>query len=314
MVLAGLCLLSVLLMLIQQSRGLRPLVRPVLAPFWHALIIVPVSFRQRLDEMTGSGSPRRDDRTAELEHLIQAQQQMIRSQQGTIESLTGWRSNRLMRGFRCKLIEARVLAGEPISLRDRRLLDAGRDQGVAAGQVVITRRLLHDLDVALPPKLVVLGRNYVVGRITECAGFSATLQLVTDRGFEMPAALWRSVGSGQRRTLYVKLPDGRRQQVVVAHDGRTPGRHTVGDPVAVRAQGNGREIVLGDVPAEHDVQPGDILTASESTELIPFGLKIGEVTRTEPAKKDAHFVNVYVRPFADIRTLSEVYIVLPVSD
>lgn len=313
LVLAGLCLLSVVLMLVRDARQLRWVVRPVLLPLSEAGIIVPVTFRTRIDEMTGAGHGAGDERVAALRDLLLSQQQIIRSQQETINALTGWRNNRWMRGFKCKLVEAKILGAEAISMRDRKLLGAGRDRGLAPGQIVTTRRLAHELDVALPEKLLVLGSSHVVGRIIDCAAFSATLQLVTDGGFEMPAALLRTVGPAQTRTFYVKGPGGQRREVIRRHDGKTPHRHTVGPAIAVQAKGNGRDIVLQSVPAEHGVEPGDVLISSESTQLLPFGLQIGAVTRTEPDKTDAHFVTVYVKPSADFQSLRDVYIVVPLA-
>ncbi|MHC4717391.1 MAG: rod shape-determining protein MreC, partial [Planctomycetota bacterium] len=165
----------------------------------------------------------------------------------------------------------------------------------------------------LPPGLVALGTNYVVGRMVDCAAFSGTLQLVTDRSFEMPAALWRLVAPRRRRMVYVRGADGGLQKVFIPHDGKSPGLQTVGEPIVARATGDGRHVVLRNVPAYYRIRAGDLLTTSRAWQLAPFPLRIGQVVRTAPEKENAHFVTVYVEPFADLAGLSEVYVIQPVS-
>jgi len=310
-VLGGLCLLSVALMVLPGSRWLGRAVRPALVPLAALGMNVPVSIWTRLDEIAGPRRARPDAQVAELRRLLLVQQEMIDRQRRRIERLSGWRSK--LKGFRCRLIEASVIGAEAVPLRDRRLLDAGSTRKVAPGDLVTTRRLVHERDIALPEGLLVLGQNYLVGKIIDCAAFSATLQLVTDRAFEMPALLWRLVGPGQERTIYLKGPDGSRRKTVVRHDGRSPAMHAVGEPILVKAQGDGRWVVLRDVPAEYGIRPGDLLTSARSLEFVPFGLRIGQVVRTVRSKREPHFVTVYVEPFADLGRVRDVYIVQPVG-
>ena len=310
-VLGGLCLLSAALMVLPGSRWLARAARPVLVPLSALGMNVPVSVWTRMDEIAGRDRARPDRRVAELRRLLLAQQEVIDRQRRRMEVLSGWRSK--LKGFKCRLIEASVIGAEAVPLQDRRLLDAGSSRKVAPGDLVTTRRLVHERDIALPEGLLVLGRNYLVGRVVDCAAFSATLQLVTDRSFEMPALLWRLVGPGQQRTIYTQGPNGARRKVVVRHDGRGPAMHAVGEPILVKAQGNGRWVVLRDVPAEYGVRRGDLLTSAGSLQFIPFGLRIGQVVRTERSKREPHFVTVYVEPFADLGRLSDVYIIQPVS-
>ncbi|KKL93695.1 hypothetical protein LCGC14_1872150, partial [marine sediment metagenome] len=240
-VLAGLCLASGAMMVLPGSRKLCEFTRAVLVPVSDITMAVPGTIRERIDEMARDPAERRDEQVESLRRFIVSQQEIIRAQRRQIDGLAGWRSK--LKGFRCKLIEARIVSSEAVTLRNRRLVNAGRDRGTAPGDLVTTRRLLHEIDVALPEALTVLGRNFVVGRIIDSAAFSATLQLVTDPGFEMPAALWRLVGPGQKRSLWVPDESTGRRKVMMSHDGKTPGYHAVGDAILVQAQGDGRQIV-----------------------------------------------------------------------
>jgi len=311
MVLVGLCLASGLCMAWPGSRRLCGTARPVVVALSWVGMAAPVTVRTRLREQTDTPARQAAERTRALQQVIASQQQTIRSQQKRIAALAGWRSK--LGGFRCRLVEARVLGAEAVPVRDRRLVNAGANRAVAEGDLVTTRRLVHEMPVALPPGLVVLGTNYVVGRMVDTRAYSGTLQLVTDPSFEMHATLWRLVAPGHKRMVYVRTPDGGRRKVFLAHDGKTPGLHAVGEPIVAQATGDGRHVVLRDVPADHGIAAGDLLTTSSGWQLAPFQLRIGQVVRTVREKANAHFVTVYVQPFADLGGLSDVYVIQPVS-
>jgi len=310
-ILVGLCLASAVCMALPQARWLRGAVRPVVVPLSVVGMAGPVTIRRRVREMTDTPDRRADEKVRALRQVLAGQQETIRAQDERIAALAGWRSK--LGGFRCRLIEARVIGAEAVPLRDRRLVNVGAGRKVAAGDLVTTRRVVHEMPVALPPGLAVLGTNYVVGRMVDAKAFSGTVQLVTDRSFEMPVMLWRLVAPGERRMVYVRTPDGGRRKVLLPHDGKTPGLHAVGDPIVTQATGDGRHVVLRNVPAYYGVRAGDLLTTSRSWELAPFQLRIGEVVRTAREKENAHFVTVYVQPFADLAGLSNVYVIQPVS-
>ena len=309
-VLAVLVLVSLVLMALPArcSRRICYVVQPMLAPLGEAGMRLTTHVRSRVNELTGRARPGDD---AEVVAFMTAVRQHIESQHETIARLRKWRST--LGEFPCKLIDAVVVGAEGLALRDRRLLDAGRARGVAPGDLVTTRRLLHEFVVALPLHLTVLGRNYVVGRIIDSGAHTATLQLVTDPEFEMQANLWRIVQPGGQRVIYVDPPGGGRVKRKYAHDGR-PGPYPVGRPIPVLVQGDGRQIVLRDVPAKHEILPGDILTSSQSTRLLlPFGLTVGRVRRSEPDRKHAHAVSVFVEPLADLELIRHVYVVMPLE-
>lgn len=312
-VLAALMLASAILLAVpaHYSRWICHVFQPLLAPLGKAGMYLTTGVRARVSELAG-----RTDAGADAEQVafLTAVRQQLQTKDETIAELRQWRA--ALEGFPCKLIDASVVGAEPLGLRDRRLLDAGAADGAADGDLVTTRRLLHPIGVALPEHLTVLGRNYVAGRIIRPGAHTATLQLVTDPKFQMPAMLWRIVHPGGKRAIYEELPDGGRVRTEHVHDGR-PGPYPVGDPptpVPVLVQGDGRRIVLRDVPARHGILAGDIVTTSRSTELLlPFGLTIGRVARTEPDKQDPHAVTVFVDPLANLATLRRVYVVMPLD-
>jgi len=309
-ILAGLCLLSVALMFLPGGQRLRRVARPVVAPLGHLGMSLPVHLRTRVAEIAGRGGAGADPLPPALEAELLALRQELARRRRQVEALSRWRS--VLRGFPCRLIPARVVASDPLPMRDRRLIGAGSRQGLRAGDMVTTRRLIHEADVALPEKLTVLGRNYVVGRIVDCAAYTATLQLVTDPGFRMSAKLWRFVYPGQERTIYLPGRDGGLEPRTFRHDGSSPLPQAVGRPVDVRAEGDGRRIVLRQVPANHGIRPGDMLTSGDSP-AVPLGMTIGRVSEVRRDRDAAHYVTVFVEPLGKLARLREVYVLMPRS-
>lgn len=311
-VLVGLCLFSAALM--TPAAGwvgslCRQAVRYVLVPANVLGTYVTVHLRTRLDEMTASTSSGDSGKVRALGRQLFLMRQMAGYQRRQIQALTRW--NETLKGFSCRLLPARVLAAEPLSLRSRRLIDAGEGGGVSPGGLVTTRRVLYESALPLKDKLAVLGQNYVVGYIGDSSAGSATLLLVTDPHFKMPARLWRLVQPGRQRTIYVTTAAGEMEKRTFVHSGKGPWAEPIGNAIAVEAGGNGREVVLEHVPANHGVRAGDILTSDGSSGLLPIGLRIGQVVRVERDGNDAHFVTVFVAPSADLHRLRDVYIILP---
>ncbi len=304
-VLAGLCLLSVLCMVLpgRHARWPARALRPVLAPIGDAGMYLTTRMRGRLSELAGRETRQPDG----LVHLNHALHQTIQDQLEELAELRRWRGV-LGDEFLCRMVPARVVGIEPLPLRSRRVVSAGSDRQVRAGDLVTTRRVLHPIEVALPAELAVLGRNAVVGRILSPAAHTATLQLVADPGFSMPGQLWRMVGPGGKREIEVEVPGRGLESRTFSHNGRFSRAHPVGRAIPVRLQGNGRQIVLSDVPERHRIQTGDFLTTAAS-ELVPFGIPIGYVERTERQKDDPHFVSVFVKPLDDLDSLRRVYII-----
>ncbi len=325
-ILAGLCGLSALLLALgERSRRLSHYARPVLVPFSHLGTQGVVHLRGRGSELTGPGPDVESARIRALGQDVMKRQEIIDDLNRKLAEMRNWRSifrkpipdpaGGPLMAYRCKLIDAAVIGGESLPARDRKLLWAGSKQGVARGDLAMTKRLLHEFETALPAGLTALGRNFVVGSIADAAGYSATLKLVTDPTYHSEARLLRLVRPGQTREIRVskQSPGGvgltTRQ---FRHDGRSEAPAVVGEAVNVNADGNGKEIVCRQVPAHHGVREGDMLTTAR-TAALPFRLTIGEVRTVEVDKSDPHLVTVYVKPLADLATLREVYIVLPIG-
>ncbi len=310
-VLTGLFLVSIVLMLLgERARWLCRRARPVLVPLSHLGMTATVHLRTRAGQLVAAPQPALGGRADALRRELLSARETVRHLNRKIDELRAWRSQ--LKGFRCKLIDASVIGAEALPLRDRRLLGAGSRRGVAAGDLVTTRRLVHEFPKALPEGLAVLGRSCLVGRIVDSAAYSATLQMVTDPHSRLPGRILRQVGPGQHRAVYVRGPDGGLLRELRRHDGSTRQPQEVGGPIAVRADGDGQGIICRHVPAYHEVRPGDLLKTPRSAGL-PFRLPIGRVRRTEPEKADPHFVTVYVRPLAGLAALRDVYVVLPVA-
>lgn len=304
-ILAALCLLSALGLLLPAEYARWPGRRlfPWLRPLGEAGMLLASEGRSRIDGLTGDGG----EKALAERTMVYAMADALTARQRRIEELQSWRKN-LPDEFYCRLIDARIVAVSGMPLRNRAQVNVGDDRAVRPGDLVTTRRLVHRLEVSLPPNLAVLGRNHVVGAITDCSAHGARLQFVIDSGFSMGARLLRMVPPGGRRVIRTDQgPQAHR------HDGVTGGPHPVGPSVPVRAEGDGRQIVLRHVPAELDIMPGDYLASDPDTALLPFGIGIGNVERTEHEAENAHFVTVYVRPLADLDALRNVYIVLPLS-
>jgi cell shape-determining protein MreC len=282
-------------------------VQSLLTPLGDGGMFLTTGLSRRIDRLLVGRQPAPAD-----SELLLATERLLAQKQRQINALRKWR-RRLPRDedFLCRLIEARVVGVDGLPLRDRRLVNAGRARGVAEGDLVTTRHVLHPFDVALPEKLLVLGRNYAVGRIVKSAAHTATLQLLTDPGFSMPAVLWRMVRPGQERKVEAPATGGGTIIRKIAHGGgREP--HPAGPPIVVRIEGDGERIVLRHVPKKHGIRPGDLITSSE-TDLVPSGMAIAEVVETEVEPDEAHFVTVYAEPLADLDSLRYVYIVMPIA-
>lgn len=321
-VLAGCCLLSLILIFWPAPGAtLRRAVRPVFAILDRPGQYVTVHLRGRADEVLNPTTPAEQSYSAMRNKIVEQGQQLTLREaeisyllrerkllEDRIVGLTRWRE--ALDKFPCRLVEAKVLSGEAVPLRQRRVVSAGSRSGVANGQLAV----LHGVPAALPSHLPVLDTSRVVGRIVDSASYTATLQLVTDPEFkDVPVRIWRFVAPGQSRQAQVARPDGALEVRTVRHDGKTATPQRVGDPVEAMIAGDGKRLVCAHVPARHDIRPGDLVTTGLAAQLLPAGLEIGTVTQVAPDTRDAHFVNVIVEAPPGLDRLDEVYIVLPVS-
>src|SRR5277367_3058932 len=67
------------------------------------------------------------------------------------------------------------------------------------------------------------------------------------------------------------------------------------------------EVVLEKVMSDETVQPGDRVLTSGGDQIFPKGLPVGTVTKVSPGP--ALFLNIRVRPIADLSRLEEVLVI-----
>lgn len=210
-----------------------------------------------------------------------------------------------LRDFPCRLIAARVVAGDSLPYGSTRLTNAGRSEGVEDGARVTTRRLLTDRSKALPPGLATIHSVALVGRITESGALTARLQLVTDRGFSLRANVRRKFDGSKRREIRIEVGGKPRLVDMTEELART---RLV--PVQICGDGKGG-IIAENVKAYHTVEKGDLVETRRDDAFLPAAVWIGEVEKVELNAGNALFVTLHIRPHADLDALREVFIVDP---
>jgi cell shape-determining protein MreC len=74
----------------------------------------------------------------------------------------------------------------------------------------------------------------------------------------------------------------------------------------------GKEIVVKNVPASHEVEVGDFVVPADPEKLnLPNPVVIGRVTRIDPSTDDRHFINLTIEPFFHKTGLRRVYVLIP---
>jgi cell shape-determining protein MreC len=205
----------------------------------------------------------------------------------------------------CELISARVVGAGSLPYDRTRVLGSGDRQGIRPGDAVTVRELATNRSKSLPPKLAVVNESSLVGRIVDSGAFTARLQLVTDRGFQVSAHIRRVIAPGRTRTVTVTEGDLPRTTQL------TPENNT---PITVLAVGDGGSMVVApDVKAYYNVLPGDQLWASAEKEFLPVDIYIGKVEKVRLNEKDSRRVTVYIRPHADLADVRDVFIISPLT-
>ncbi|MCY2925802.1 MAG: hypothetical protein NT031_10240, partial [Planctomycetota bacterium] len=218
-------------------------------------------------------------------------------------------------GVSITLVKATVLAEDPLPYGETRLIRPGRQAGALKGQgVVAVRQVVTDrakalpegLGVLIPPKEIVsegdrkLSEAVLVGRVGQTSAFSAQMILVTDRQF-------KSSDMYIRRIINEDPP---RHILVGGHE--MPLEDGNNELIPVEAAGNGKEMEIQSVPAEHNVMKGDWLVMPVQKTYWPADIVVGLVDRVEDPGSGHQ--RVFVRPAAELSTLRDVYIMLPESN
>lgn len=241
----------------------------------------------------------RDSLVAQVRELHR-QQDILRRQIGEIQGIH--RSYHPVDDAPYELVPARVVASDSLPYGDTRLLNVGRRSDVRGGDVVTT--VVTDRAKALPPRLAAITGSLLVGRLRETSAFTARLELVTDRAFKSPAYLVRDPA----RPRQIIVTEGDAQSAPLTEANNLP----IWCP-EIQGDGEGG-ILIRSVKKYHNIQPGDWV---ETTGLghPPFRIRIAKVTdvQEDPTHRGL-FVNVRAQPLADLGSLREVYVVVPMGD
>ena len=199
-----------------------------------------------------------------------------------------------------ELIRSRVIGLDSLPYTETRVISAG---GADDGTLVTTRELWTDRRVGLPKNLAAVTASGLVGRITESDSFTARLQLITDRSFRIGVRIRRVIQDPEKpRQITVKGDGGpiRVERLTVDHA-----------PVRGQARGDGREgMEIRHVDKSLHVRRGD--TVGTHDDAVGAPIPIGRVERvTDDDERPTVFVTLYVKPYANLASLREVYVIVP---
>ncbi|MGC9455420.1 MAG: rod shape-determining protein MreC [Phycisphaerae bacterium] len=200
-----------------------------------------------------------------------------------------------------RLIPARVVLSESLPYGRTRLVNAGTSAGASADAWVTTRLVHTNRAKALQKGLAAITLQAMVGRTTDETGaFTARVQLVTDPAFAMASHIRR-------------IPDGR--TVIVDREGSAVEdqlNESNNEPIPVWVEGDGTELMAArNVTAYHNVKPGDWVMTTGDDHMLPISIPVGRVESVEPDPEDPQVVTVRIRPFEDLSSLRDVYIIAP---
>ena len=308
-------LIASLLSTVLGARAATAMRRPaqaVLAPFGEAGIYISTSAKLAVDDLLAETIPQDQARRLQAENQqlrgeVQGLMAKLDEHYGQLAAIQGMKDVRFdpVKGPICELIPARVIAADATPYGQTLLLSAG---GAESGQPVITRKIVTDRAVPLPSNLraVVQQRlqevtsSVLVGRLLETGPFSARLQLVTDRGFRIRAAVQRQYNP----TVPREIVNGPKRELL--------GRSS--KPIPVDAAGDGTAfMVVEHAKAEDNIQAGDWLVTCSDEPLLPVQIPIGMVTEVKANHKQAGFVSLKIRPMAEPELLRSVMVVAPLD-
>jgi cell shape-determining protein MreC len=201
----------------------------------------------------------------------------------------------------CELIPARVVAADSLGYGQTRVLNRGRSQGAEPGAPVLSRLLMTDRSKDMPRGLAVLTASALVGRVVEEGPFTARMQLVTDRKFEIRGRIIRRIDPNDPRQIKVMTAGAAATEILTPANNR---------PIQVLARGDGgKGLIVRDVPEYEHVRPGDWLVTAGDDPYLRTEVRIGTVVQVRVDPDNQRFTNLRVRPFEDLDSLRRVYIV-----
>ncbi len=232
----------------------------------------------------------------QLTNQVVDYEQKIAELQRQRDQIAGWAGG--LREFPCLLLPAKVIAAEPTPYQRLRTLHP-RNGSASPGDYVTTRGLMTERATALPGTPAVLAASSMVGRIISSGAWTAQLQLVTDSDFRINAFVLRMVDAAQPRYIID----------TVANQAKLL---KPGDPaILVNLRGCGDGLISAEVPAAHNILPGDQVITTGDDGRLPKRILIGRVRLVEPVAQAPQHVLLHVEPGAQLDMLEDVYIVLP---
>ena len=140
----------------------------------------------------------------------------------------------------------------------------------------------------------------LVGRIVSLGTATAELELVTDGGFQISAMIWRDPA------MCRDIDTAHRREPLTAQNNKYI-------PTTIRGDGRGGMIAT-DVFKGHNVLPGDWIGTDGRSRFMPDRVRIGRVTEVRPDPRNAGLVDPPDFAVADLGSLRDVYIVIPLSE
>jgi cell shape-determining protein MreC len=213
-------------------------------------------------------------------------------------------------GAYCSLIEGRVIATDSLPYGRHRAINVGRAQGADVGSFATTRIVslptrkalpTHHPPAALLKQQVKLAQQVLVGRVVESWAFGARIQLVTDRGFAIPANVQRILDPENPR-FYVDLERGVRRRLEPEDNPLVP--------ISLRGDG-ANALVAANIPENHNIQAGDEIVTKDDRYFLPARIRIARITQVLQDPKRPRYVTLKAEPMADLPALREVFIVFP---
>ena len=201
-----------------------------------------------------------------------------------------------------ELIPSRVVAQDSLPYTATRVISA---RGTGDGALVTTRELWTDRRAGLPKNLAVVTASALAGRITESDSYTARLQLVTDRSFSIGVQVHRVVQNPKKPRKITVTTDGGPQRVEPL-DEFHPNIFCV-------AHGDGRRgMLIPHVREDHEIRPGDVVLTRSDDAAVGAPIPVGRVERVaDDEEEPALFDTLHVRPYANLASLREVYIIVP---
>jgi cell shape-determining protein MreC len=303
-VLAVMVAASVLTWVLGQGAAerLRHLLGPLLAPLGDAGMYLTVAMRTNIAAAGQSGLSteeqarlRREVDT--LRYYAQYWKSASEKAQEQLSALLAFQNSYgQVKTLPCELIPARVVGEASLPYHQVRALNAGRDDGVGPGELVV----VTDRSKQLPKDLPVVSASALVGQVSSAGPFSAQVMLVTDRRFRTAARIRRVPDPARPRQIRLTDQGSARVETLSEQNNR---------PIDVEAVGDGAGgLTVADVWRYDNVLAGDFLVTAAGP-FCPLEVRIGRVQEVRLDPKHAERVIVSVRPEVDPGTLRDVFIV-----